>query len=76
MDVPGQLSEVVALPSDTELATQFASAYTFTAEGAVMVGSSLSITVIVKEDVTLLLDPSVAVYVTVVVPTGNTSPML
>ena len=41
-----------------------------------MVGNSLSITVIVNEDVTLLFDPSVAVYVTVVVPTGNTSPML
>jgi hypothetical protein len=38
-------------------------------------GFSLSSTVISKEQVAVLLDASVAVYVTVVEPTGNEAPL-
>src|SRR5690606_40387291 len=40
------------------------------------VGASVSTTVTLNEHVAVLPAPSVAVYVTVVVPSGNTSPLL
>ena len=42
--------------------------------GQVTVGGCVSLTVTVNEQVAVLLDVSVAVQVTVVVPTGNDAP--
>ena len=50
-------------------------ALTVMLEGQVMVGFSLSLTVIVNEQLAVFPDASVARYVTVVVPTGKDAPL-
>lgn len=67
-----QLSPVVAVPRATPLAVQRpASALTVTLAGAVMLGAWLSVTVTVCEAVAVLPEASVAVQITVVVPSGK-----
>jgi hypothetical protein len=68
--VPGQLSEkaVGAIPFTIGVQE-------VTLVGHVIVGASVSLTVTVKEHEVVLLAASVAVYVTVVVPTGKVAPL-
>ena len=66
-----QLSAVVGVPKVTEVATQFASAFTVTAAGAVMVGRVVSDTVTVCVAVAVFPEASVTVHVTVVFPNWN-----
>src|SRR5690606_2323125 len=73
-----QLSATTGAPKLTPVAShEPASAETSVkSAGHVIVGSSVSTTVTLNEHVAVLPAPSVAVYVTVVVPTRNTSPLL
>ena len=68
---PGQLSLIVAEPKLTPVAEQVpASVDTLTADGHVITGASLSVTVTVCVHVAVLPDASVAVHVTVVDPSA------
>jgi hypothetical protein len=71
-----QLSEVIGVPNVTLNATQELFALTNKLTGATIVGFCVSITVTVKLAVLVFPAASVAVYVTVVVPSGKTSPGL
>ena len=71
-----QLSEVIGVPNVTLNATQELFALTTKLTGATIVGFCVSITVTVKLAVLVFPAASVAVYVTVVVPSENTSPEL
>jgi hypothetical protein len=67
-----QLSAVVGVPSATPEAVQIpASALTETADGAVIVGFWLSVTVTICVAVAVFPEPSVTVQVTVVAPNGK-----
>ena len=66
-----QLSEVVGVPNETPVAVQAVLVLADTAAGAVMEGSTLSITVTTWVAVAVLPDPSVTVQVTVALPNGN-----
>jgi hypothetical protein len=69
---PVQLSENIGIPNTTEVASQFPeSTGTVIATGAVITGFSLSSIVTVCVAVAVFPAASVAVQVTVVVPTGN-----
>lgn len=68
-----QLSENVGCGTVTAAVALFASVFWAISLGQVTVGLSLSSTVTVKEQVAVLLCPSVAVKVTVVVPCGYVS---
>ena len=74
--VPGQLSDVVGSANFTVAPQTFASFGTVTFAGHVITGAVVSVTVIVNVHVVsgLFGDPSVAVHVTVVTPTGNVEP--
>ena len=71
-----QLSAVVGVPSVTPNALHDEFALTVTLAGAVIVGFCVSLTVTVKLAVVAFPAPSVAVYVTVVVPSGKVAPEL
>ena len=67
-----QLSAVVGVPKATPVATHVpAPTFTLTAEGQVIVGLMLSVTVTIWSQVAVLPLPSVTVQVTVVFPIGK-----
>src|SRR5436190_1753625 len=70
-----QLSAVTGVPRFTPVATQELLTKAVTSPGQVMVGGCLSSTVTVNVQELLLPELSVAVLVTVVVPTGNEEPL-
>ena len=71
-----QLSFVTGVPKVTLVISQLVSALTVTAGGQTIVGTSLSITVMLKLQIEVLPRPSSAVYSIVVVPIGKKSPVV
>src|SRR6266850_2211510 len=70
-----QLSPVTGVPSTTLVTLHRpGSALTVTADGQLMLGASVSLTVTVKLQLELLPDASVAVHTTLVVPFGKLNP--
>ena len=74
-DATPQLSAVTGVPSTTLVDVHATLVVPEVAAGAVIVGFCVSFTVTVKLDVVVLPAASVALYVTVVVPTGKVDPL-
>lgn len=72
--VTAQLSVPTGGVKFTTAAQVPAAAFTLMLEGHAMTGEILSVTVTLKEQVAVVPEPVVAVYVTVVLPTGKASP--